>query len=148
MQLGLIGLGKMGANMRTRIERGGHKVVGYDPRPEVSDVASMADMVAALDAPRAVWIMVPSGEPTQQCVAELAGLLEPGDVVVDGGNSRYTDDEPHAKTLGDKGIGYLDCGVSGGVWGLENGYGLMVGGSDADVERLMPIFDALRPPGE
>lgn len=148
MQLGLIGLGKMGANMRTRIERGGHKVVGYDPCPEVSDVASMADMVAALDAPRAVWIMVPSGEPTQQCVAELAGLLEPGDVVVDGGNSRYTDDEPHAKTLGDKGIGYLDCGVSGGVWGLENGYGLMVGGSDADVERLMPIFDALRPPGE
>ena len=148
MQLGLIGLGKMGANMRTRIERGGHKVVGYDPRPEVSDVASMADMVSALDAPRAVWIMVPSGEPTQQCVAQLAGLLEPGDVVVDGGNSRYTDDEPHAKTLGDKGIGYLDCGVSGGVWGLENGYGLMVGGSDADVERLMPIFDALRPPGE
>ena len=148
MQLGLIGLGKMGANMRTRIDRGGHEVVGYDPRPEVSDVASMADMVAALDAPRAVWIMVPSGEPTQQCVAELAGLLEPGDVVVDGGNSRYTDDEPHAKTLGDKGIGYLDCGVSGGVWGLENGYGLMVGGSDADVERLMPIFDALRPPGE
>ena len=77
MQLGLIGLGKMGANMRTRIERGGHKVVGYDPRPEVSDVASMADMVSALDAPRAVWIMVPSGEPTQQCVAQLAGLLEP-----------------------------------------------------------------------
>ncbi|GAB35366.1 phosphogluconate dehydrogenase (NAD(+)-dependent, decarboxylating) [Gordonia otitidis] len=148
MQLGLIGLGKMGANMRTRIERGGHTVVGYDPRPEVSDVASMADMVSALDAPRAVWIMVPSGEPTQQCVAELAGLLAEGDVVVDGGNSRFTDDAPHAKTLGEKGIGYVDCGVSGGVWGLENGYGLMAGGSDADIDRLMPIFDALRPEGE
>ncbi|NDK90157.1 decarboxylating 6-phosphogluconate dehydrogenase [Gordonia desulfuricans] len=148
MQLGLIGLGKMGANMRTRITAGGHQVVGYDPRPEVSDVASLADLVGALEAPRAVWVMVPSGDPTRSTVAELAELLAPGDIVVDGGNSRYTDDIEHSKVLGAKGIGYIDCGVSGGVWGLENGYGLMAGGSDADIARLMPIFDALRPEGE
>ncbi|GAC66764.1 phosphogluconate dehydrogenase (NAD(+)-dependent, decarboxylating) [Gordonia soli] len=148
MQLGLVGLGKMGANMRTRISEAGHEVVGFDPRPEVSDVASLADLVGALQAPRTVWVMVPSGEPTRSTVASLAELLEPGDTVIDGGNSRYTDDAVHAKALGDKGIGYIDCGVSGGVWGLKNGYGLMVGGSDADVERALPIFDALRPPGD
>ncbi len=148
MQLGLVGLGKMGANMRTRIKAGGHEVIGYDPRPEVTDVATLADLAAALTAPRAVWVMVPSGDPTRSVITELAGILEPGDIVVDGGNSKYTDDAIHAKQLSDKGIGYIDCGVSGGVWGLENGYGLMVGGSDHDVERLMPIFDALRPPGE
>ncbi|MFT4125109.1 MAG: decarboxylating 6-phosphogluconate dehydrogenase [Gordonia sp. (in: high G+C Gram-positive bacteria)] len=148
MQLGLIGLGKMGANMRTRIVEAGHEVIGYDPRPEVSDVGSLADLVSSLAAPRAIWVMVPSGEPTRATVAELAGLLEPGDLVVDGGNSRYTDDADHEKTLGEKGIGYLDCGVSGGVWGLRNGYGLMVGGTPENVERLMPIFDALRPAGE
>ncbi len=148
MQLGLVGLGKMGANMRTRIQQAGHEVVGYDPRPEVSDVASLAELVAALDAPRAVWVMVPSGEPTRTTVAQLAEHLEPGDLVVDGGNSKYTDDQPHAELLARNGIGYIDCGVSGGVWGLENGYGLMVGGSDDDVTRMMPIFDALRPAGE
>ncbi|NED62745.1 6-phosphogluconate dehydrogenase, partial [Streptomyces sp. SID10244] len=145
MQLGLVGLGKMGANMRTRIQEAGHHVVGYDPRPEVSDVASLADMVGALEAPRVIWVMVPSGDPTRTTVAQLADLLEDGDLVIDGGNSKYTDDLPNSQTLGAKGIGYIDCGVSGGVWGLENGYGLMVGGTDDDVERAMPIFDALRP---
>lgn len=148
MQLGLVGLGKMGANMRTRIKAAGHEVVGYDPRPEVTDVASLADMAAALGAPRAVWVMVPSGDPTRSTIASLAEILAPGDIVIDGGNSKYTDDAVNAKLLSDKGIGYIDCGVSGGVWGLDNGYGLMVGGSDDDVARVLPIFDALRPPGE
>ncbi|MDL9947780.1 decarboxylating 6-phosphogluconate dehydrogenase [Gordonia sp. ABSL11-1] len=148
MQLGLVGLGKMGANMRTRIQDAGHQVVGYDPRPEVSDVATLADMVAGLEAPRVVWVMVPSGDPTRSTIKSLAEHLESGDLVIDGGNSKYTDDLPNSQLLGDKGIGYIDCGVSGGVWGLQNGYGLMVGGTDGDVERAMPIFDALRPEGD
>ncbi|WP_045537114.1 phosphogluconate dehydrogenase (NAD(+)-dependent, decarboxylating) [Gordonia sihwensis] len=148
MQLGLVGLGKMGANMRTRLRAAGHEVVGYDPRPEVSDAESLEAMVGALSTPRAVWLMVPAGDITRQNVAALADLLAPGDIVIDGGNSHYSDDRPHADLLAERGIGYLDCGVSGGVWGLENGYGLMVGGSKADVETVMPIFDALRPDGE
>ncbi|BBX89580.1 decarboxylating 6-phosphogluconate dehydrogenase [Mycolicibacterium boenickei] len=148
MQLGLIGLGKMGFNMRERLRAGGHEVVGYDPRPEVSDVASLADLATALGAPRVVWVMVPSGTVTHETIAALADVLEPGDLVIDGGNSRYTEDGPHAKLLGDKGIHFVDAGVSGGVWGLHEGYGLMVGGSDADVARAMPIFDTLRPEGD
>lgn len=148
MQLGLIGLGKMGANMRTRLQRAGHEVVGFDPRPEVSDVASLSDLVKALTGPRVVWIMVPSGDPTRDTVRSLADLLGDGDLVIDGGNSKYTDDQPNAELLSAKGIGYIDCGVSGGVWGLENGYGLMAGGSAADIDRAMPIFDALRPAGD
>ncbi|OLO99237.1 6-phosphogluconate dehydrogenase (decarboxylating) [Mycolicibacterium porcinum] len=148
MQLGLIGLGKMGFNMRERLRTGGHEVVGYDPRPEVSDVASLADLAAALEAPRVVWVMVPSGTVTHETIAALADVLGPGDLVIDGGNSRYTEDAPHAKLLGDKGINFVDAGVSGGVWGLHEGYGLMVGGSDADVARAMPIFDTLRPEGD
>jgi 6-phosphogluconate dehydrogenase len=147
MQLGLVGLGRMGSNMRERLRSAGHRVVGYDRNAEVADVHSLDELVAALDAPRAVWIMVPSGEPTKQTVRELAGLLEHGDVVVDGGNSQYTDDQEHAELLGGNGIGYVDCGVSGGVWGRDNGYGLMAGGTAADVDRLLPIFDALRPEG-
>ncbi|GAS88268.1 decarboxylating 6-phosphogluconate dehydrogenase [Mycolicibacterium brisbanense] len=148
MQLGLIGLGKMGYNMRERLRKGGHEVIGYDPRPEVSDVASLADLAAALTAPRVVWVMVPSGTITDQTIVSLADVLSPGDLVIDGGNSRYTEDGPHAKLLGEKGIAYIDAGVSGGVWGLTEGYGLMVGGSDEDVARAMPIFDTLRPAGE
>ncbi|MGE2737286.1 phosphogluconate dehydrogenase (NAD(+)-dependent, decarboxylating) [Mycolicibacterium vaccae] len=147
MQLGLVGLGKMGFNMRSRLRDAGHEVVGFDPRPEVSDVASLADLTAALTGPRVVWVMVPSGPITHQTIEELAEVLEPGDLVIDGGNSRYTEDAPHAKLLADKGIAFIDAGVSGGVWGLTEGYGLMVGGSDEDVARAMPIFDALRPPG-
>jgi 6-phosphogluconate dehydrogenase len=147
VQLGLVGLGRMGFNMRERLRRAGHEVVGYDRNPDVTDSTSLAELVSKLEAPRAVWVMVPSGDPTRQTVTELAELLDPGDVLIDGGNSRYTDDRQHADLLAAKEIHYLDCGVSGGVWGLDNGYGLMVGGDAADVERLMPIFDALRPEG-
>ena len=150
MQLGLVGLGKMGFNMRERLREGGHEVIGYDPRPEVTDVptlAALATLAEALKPPRVVWVMVPSGSITDATITDLAKELSEGDLVIDGGNSRYTDDEPHAKLLGEKGIVYIDAGVSGGIWGLTEGYGLMVGGSDADVERAMPIFDTLRPPG-
>ncbi|MGW5050872.1 phosphogluconate dehydrogenase (NAD(+)-dependent, decarboxylating) [Actinokineospora sp. NPDC004072] len=147
MQLGLVGLGKMGFNMRERLRAAGHEVIGYDRNPEVSDSASLADMVAKLDAPRTVWVMVPAGQPTRTVVAELGDLLSADDLVIDGGNSRYTDDRGNADLLAADGIGYLDVGVSGGVWGRENGYGLMVGGDAKFVERAMPIFDALRPEG-
>jgi 6-phosphogluconate dehydrogenase len=147
VQLGLIGLGRMGGNMRDRLRAAGHEVVGYDPRPEVSDVDSLASLAAALDAPRVVWVMVPSGEPTRSTIRSLADVLEPGDLVIDGGNSRYTDDKPNAALLDAKGIAYLDVGVSGGIWGKANGYGLMAGGAPEHVERAMPIFDALRPEG-
>ncbi|MFZ4843137.1 phosphogluconate dehydrogenase (NAD(+)-dependent, decarboxylating) [Mycetocola saprophilus] len=147
MHIGLIGLGKMGGNMRTRLRAGGIEVTGYDRNPEVSDAASVAEMVAALPAPRTVWVMVPAGKITDSVITELGGLLEPGDLVIDGGNSRFSDDFEHAKELGEKGIDYVDAGVSGGVWGVENGYGLMVGGSAEQVARVMPVFDALRPEG-
>jgi len=147
VQLGLIGLGKMGGNMRDRLRAAGHEVVGYDPRPEVTDVESLAALATALTAPRVVWVMVPSGEPTRSTVRSLADVLEPGDVVIEGGNSRYTDDGPNAALLHANGIGYLDVGVSGGIWGKDNGYGLMAGGSAEHVEQAMPIFDALRPEG-
>ncbi|MFC1403161.1 phosphogluconate dehydrogenase (NAD(+)-dependent, decarboxylating) [Streptacidiphilus sp. N1-10] len=148
MELGLIGLGKMGGNMRERIRRAGHTVVGYDRNPDLADVSSLKDLVAALPAPRVVWVMVPAGGPTQDTVDELGELLEPGDIVVDGGNSRWTDDEKHGAELAAKGIGFVDCGVSGGVWGLQNGYALMYGGKDEDIARVQPIFDALKPEGE
>lgn len=148
MQLGLVGLGKMGFNMRQRLREGGHEVIGYDPRPEVTDVPTLAALAEALDAPRVVWVMVPSGHITDETITSLAEVLSPGDLVIDGGNSRYTEDGPHAKLLGDKGIAFIDAGVSGGIWGLTEGYGLMVGGSKEDVARAMPIFETLRPPGE
>ena len=148
MQLGLVGLGKMGFNMRERLREGEHEVIGYDPRPEVTDVPTLAALAEALTPPRVVWVMVPSGPITDETITELAQVLGEGDLVIDGGNSRYTEDGPHAKLLGDKGIAFVDAGVSGGVWGLKEGYGLMVGGSDADVARAMPIFETLRPPGE
>ncbi|MGC4932090.1 phosphogluconate dehydrogenase (NAD(+)-dependent, decarboxylating) [Gordonia sp. DT30] len=147
MQMGLIGLGRMGGNMRERVRADGHDVVGYDADPSVRDVESLAELVDELAQPRVVWVMVPAGEPTRAVVGELSELLAAGDLVIDGGNSRFTDDEEHAKTLGARDIGYLDCGVSGGVWGRTAGYGLMVGGDEADVARAMPIFDALRPHG-
>jgi 6-phosphogluconate dehydrogenase len=147
MELGLVGLGRMGGNMRERLRRAGHTVVGYARHPQVRDVASLEEMVGKLAAPRSVWVMVPHGDPTHQVITELAELLSEDDVVVDGGNSRWTDDQKHAELLGARGIGYVDCGVSGGIWGLENGYGLMAGGAAEHIERLMPIFDALRPEG-
>ncbi|MDF9875522.1 phosphogluconate dehydrogenase (NAD(+)-dependent, decarboxylating) [Cellulosimicrobium cellulans] len=148
-RIGLVGLGKMGNNMRARVRAAGIEVVGYDPRPEVSDVAGLADLVAALpdDGPRIVWVMVPAGEPTRGVVTELGALLGAGDFVIEGGNSYYAEDQARAAELAEKGVGYLDVGVSGGVWGLENGYGLMVGGDPVHVEAAMPVFDALRPDG-
>ncbi|WP_203337630.1 phosphogluconate dehydrogenase (NAD(+)-dependent, decarboxylating) [Nocardioides limicola] len=148
MHIGLIGLGKMGGNMAERLRRAGHSVVGFDHDPELADVDSLAALVAALPAPRVVWVMVPAGDPTRSTVAELADLLAAGDVVVDGGNSRWTDDLEHARLLAEREIGYVDCGVSGGVWGLENGYALMYGGDAADVAKVQPAFDALKPPGD
>jgi 6-phosphogluconate dehydrogenase len=147
MQLGLVGLGKMGFNMRERLREGGHEVIGYDPRPEVSDVPNLQALAEALTPPRVVWVMVPSGPVTHGTIVALANELSAGDLVIDGGNSRYTEDGPDAELLGQNGIAFIDAGVSGGVWGLKEGYGLMVGGSAADIERAMPIFDTLRPPG-
>ncbi|TKA11490.1 decarboxylating 6-phosphogluconate dehydrogenase [Actinacidiphila oryziradicis] len=148
MELGLIGLGKMGGNMRERIRRAGHTVIGYDRNPDLADVHSLQELVDKLEAPRVVWIMVPAGAATQSTIDELGELLSPGDTVVDGGNSRWTDDEKHAEELAAKSIGFVDCGVSGGVWGLENGYALMYGGDAENVAKVRPIFDALKPEGE
>ena len=148
MKIGLIGLGKMGGNMRQRLRNKGIEVVGYARSIENQpDVDSIKDLVAALPTPRIVWVMVPHGKPTDDVINELEQYLDAGDLIIEGGNSRFSDDARHAAQIADKGIGYLDCGVSGGVWGLENGYGLMVGGDAALVEKAMPIFDALRPEG-
>jgi 6-phosphogluconate dehydrogenase len=148
MEIGLVGLGRMGGNMRERLRRAGHTVVGYDRNADLSDSSSLDDMVGRLPSPRVVWVMVPAGEVTRTTIEALGGLLSEGDVVVDGGNSRWTDDKDHAAMLGRDGIGFVDAGVSGGVWGLDNGYALMVGGSEADVAKVQPAFDALRPEGE
>ncbi len=147
-KLGMIGLGRMGGNMAERLRRGGHTVVGYDQSAESRDVASLQELVAALEVPRVVWIMVPAGEPTYETVAALKELLEPGDVIVDGGNSRYTDDQRHSADLEPQGIGFVDAGVSGGVWGLTEGYALMVGGGAAEVAKVQPFFDTLKPEGD
>ncbi|MHA7209234.1 phosphogluconate dehydrogenase (NAD(+)-dependent, decarboxylating) [Arthrobacter sp. MDT1-65] len=148
MHIGLIGLGKMGFNMRERLRGKGIEVTGFDRNPDRTDVPSLEELVATLPAPRIVWVMVPAGQVTDAVVKDLSELLSEGDLVIDGGNSKFTDDQIHAALLAQKGIRFLDCGVSGGVWGLENGYGLMAGGVQDDVERAMPIFDALRPEGD
>jgi 6-phosphogluconate dehydrogenase len=148
MELGLIGLGKMGGNMRERLRRAGHTVVGYDRNPDVSDVGSLEEMLEKLPSPKIVWVMVPAGEPTKATIRELGEHLGENDIVIDGGNSRWTDDRINADWLAEKGIGFVDCGVSGGVWGLENGYALMAGGDPKHVETVQPIFDALKPEGE
>ena len=147
MQLGLVGLGRMGGNMAARLRAAGHEVVGYDLNPNISDVASYAELSDRLAVPRVVWVMVPSAV-TNETIDELASTLAAGDILIDGGNSRYTEDGPRGVRLAERGIGYIDVGVSGGVWGKENGYALMVGGDGDHVRRLMPIFDALKPAGE
>jgi len=148
MHIGLVGLGKMGANMRSRLRERGIEVTGFDHHPDVSDVADLPALVAALPAERrVVWIMVPAGDATRGVVAELGALLSEGDVVIEGGNSHYVDDRANAEVLAAHGIHYVDVGVSGGIWGLANGYGLMAGGAPEDIELCMPVFDALRPDG-
>ena len=154
MQLGMIGLGKMGANMTTRLLQGGHDLVVYDRSPEAvktaSDggarsAASVADLVVQLVAPRAVWVMVPSGAPTEETVESLVELLSPGDTVIDGGNSNYRDSVQRGKSLASRGLHFVDVGTSGGVWGLKEGYSLMIGGEDEPVKRLRPLFETLAP---
>jgi 6-phosphogluconate dehydrogenase len=148
VEIGMVGLGRMGGNMAERLRRGGHTVVGYDRSPGSRDVDTLAALVQRLSPPRAVWVMVPAGDPTSATVDELGQLLEAGDLVVDGGNSRWTDDLRHAEQLAERGIGFVDCGVSGGVWGLTEGYALMCGGDDEHVRRLDPLFQTLKPEGE
>jgi 6-phosphogluconate dehydrogenase len=155
MELGFVGLGRMGGNMVTRLQRGGHKVVAYDRSPEAVSSAresgargagTLADLVTALSPPRTVWVMVPAGAATESTIADLAGKLAPGDLIVDGGNTRYKDDVRRAKELAAKGLLYVDAGTSGGVWGLQNGYCLMVGGDRTAVDRLAPALTTLAPP--
>jgi 6-phosphogluconate dehydrogenase len=146
MQLGLVGLGRMGGNMAARLRAAGHEVVGYDRDPAVSDVAGLPELAAALTAPRVVWLMVPA-EFTDTTLDQVAAGLGSGDLIIDGGNSSFALDRPRAQRLAGRGIGYLDVGVSGGVWGREEGYGLMVGGEPEHVRRAQPIFDALKPAG-
>jgi len=143
----MVGLGRMGGNMADRLREAGHTVVGYDRDPAVSQVKSLAELTAALETPRAIWIMVPAAV-TDATIDELAPLLGEGDIIIDGGNSRFSDDAPRAERLSGTGIGYVDVGVSGGIWGKDNGYALMVGGSEEHVARLMPIFETLKPDGE
>ena len=138
----------MGFNMRERLRNGGVQVTGFDRNPDITDVASVDELIAALPAPRLIWVMVPAGEITDAVITDLGNKLDAGDLVIDGGNSRFTEDQKHAAALAEKGVHFLDCGVSGGVWGLQNGYGLMAGGDSADIERALPVFDALRPEGD
>jgi 6-phosphogluconate dehydrogenase len=154
MQLGMVGLGRMGANIVRRLMRGGHECVVFDVNPETVDqlagegatgADTLDDFVAKLGKPRAAWVMVPAGEITESTVKELGGRMESGDAIIDGGNSYYRDDIRRAGELGEKGIDYIDCGTSGGVFGLERGYCLMIGGPDEAVNRLEPIFASLAP---
>jgi 6-phosphogluconate dehydrogenase len=156
MQLGFVGLGKMGGNMVHRIHRDSdHQVVAYDHHQSNIDAAeghgaagasSLEELVSMLDAPRMVWLMIPAGDPTQQTVDELSELLDPGDTIVDGGNTNWHDDVRRASELAAKDVHYVDVGTSGGVWGLEVGYCMMVGGHEESVQRLAPILDVLAPP--
>jgi len=145
MQIAMVGLGKMGANMAERLRRAGHDVIGYDANPDVSQASSLTELVSKLATPRAVWMMVPAGDPTQGTIDELAGLLGPGDVIIDGGNSYFRDSVRRAESLRGAGIAFVDSGTSGGIWGLENGYCLMLGGTPDAIAHLRPIFDALAP---
>ncbi len=154
MELGMIGLGRMGANMSERLVRGGHRVIGFDPKPEARKRVEKkgAESAAALDAlaaklapPRTIWLMVPAGDITEATITALLPLLAAGDTVIDGGNSNYKDTQRRAGILADARVHYVDCGTSGGVWGLAEGYSMMIGGNESVVERLRPIFETLAP---
>ena len=154
MKIGMIGLGRMGANMAQRLMRGGHQVVGFDPKIEArkdfetksgQSVETLSAMVALLPTARTLWLMVPAGEITDTTLTTLTPLLTTGDTVIDGGNSNYKDTLRRATTFADKKINYIDCGTSGGVWGLAEGFSMMIGGDEAAVERLRPLFETLAP---
>jgi len=154
MKLGMVGLGRMGANMAQRLMRGAHQIVGFDPNAQArkalenggaESAGSLAGMIAKLPSPRIVWLMVPAGEITDSTLANLLPLLTEGDCVIDGGNSNYKDTLRRAATFRERNIQYVDCGTSGGVWGLSEGYSMMIGGDEAVVERLRPIFETLAP---
>ncbi|HEX2031764.1 MAG TPA: decarboxylating 6-phosphogluconate dehydrogenase [Actinomycetota bacterium] len=155
MRIGMVGLGKMGGNMSVRLVDHGHQVVGYArgdgtrraaSERGVDTVTSLEDLVAALEPPRAVWLMIPAGDPTERTVSHLRGLLDRGDLVVDGGNSYFRDSVRRGQDLAEDGIAFVDAGVSGGIWGLREGYCLMLGGDRDAVSRLRPVLDALAPP--
>ena len=154
MELAMIGLGRMGANMAERLVRGGHRVIGFDPKPDArssvedkgaESAASLAALVSKLKAPRTLWLMVPAGDITDSTVTALLPLVTAGDTLIDGGNSNYKDTLRRAKMLAEKHIHYVDCGTSGGIWGLSEGYSMMVGGDQSVVDRLRPIFETLAP---
>ncbi len=154
MELGMIGLGRMGSNMAQRLFRGGHRVIGFDPKPEArrsleeqgaESAESLAALVGKLVGPRALWLMVPAGDVTDGTLTTLLPLLSAGDTVVDGGNSNYKDSMRRAKLAAEKQVRYVDCGTSGGIWGLAEGYSMMIGGEAAAVEHLRPIFETLAP---
>lgn len=154
MQVGFVGLGKMGGNMVQRLLAGGHQVVAFDRNQDVvrelaakgaTPCSSVAEMVSRLSSPRVIWLMVPSGNPTQETLNEVASHLQEGDVIIDGGNSMFKDSMRRGKELADRGIQFVDCGTSGGVWGLKNGYCMMIGGDSAVLKRIEPIFKTLAP---
>jgi 6-phosphogluconate dehydrogenase len=154
MQLGIVGLGRMGGNIARRLAQAGHQCMVFDRDPAavkalagkgIDGAGGLPALVKALAKPRAIWLMLPAGEVTEKAIEELAGLMEAGDIIIDGGNTNYKDDVRRAKALKAKGLHYIDCGTSGGVWGLERGYCLMIGGDKAAVDRLEPVFKALAP---
>src|SRR3954452_404231 len=156
MDLGMVGLGRMGANMARRLMRDGHRIVAYDVNPDAvtelagegaEGVSSLAELAAKLSAPRSVWVMVPAGAITEKTIEDVAAVLEPGDAIIDGGNSYYRDDIRRAEKLSEAGIDFVDCGTSGGVFGLERGYCLMIGGPDRALERVRPVFSRPGPRG-
>jgi 6-phosphogluconate dehydrogenase len=145
MQIGFVGLGRMGGNMVERLRRGGHEVIGHDRNPSISDVGSLSELAGKLAPPRAVWVMVPAGDPTEQSIRELADLLQAGDLIVDGGNSNFRDSMRRCAELEKRGLLFVDAGTSGGIWGLKIGYCLMVGGSDEAFRRIEPALRTLAP---
>jgi 6-phosphogluconate dehydrogenase len=145
MKIGLVGLGRMGAGIAERLRRGGHEVTGYDNNAEVSEVGSLNELVGSLTPPRVVWVMVPSGDPTEATLRELAGLVSPGDILIDGGNSHYKDSMRRSNELAERGIKFLDVGTSGGIWGLREGFCLMAGGPREAFDAVEPVFKTLAP---